>query len=66
MCGKMLDSMYMVLRMAVIAICLLQAPVITSFPDENSRAVVFGSSMRTVMAACSGFLELCCAYMCVE
>ena len=47
--------MYMVLRIAEMAICLLQAPVITSLPDEKSSAVVLGSSMRTVIAACRHF-----------
>ena len=51
MCGKMADNMYMVLRIAAMAICLLDAPVMTSFPDENKSAVVFGSSMRMVIAA---------------
>jgi len=37
--------------MAAMAICLLEAPVMTNLPEENRRAVVFGSSMRMVMAA---------------
>lgn len=49
--GKMADSMYIVLRIAAMAICLLDAPVMTNLPEENSRAVVLGSSIRIVMAA---------------
>jgi len=49
--GKMADSMYIVLRIAAMAICLLDAPVMISFPDENNSTVVFGASMRMVIAA---------------
>jgi len=37
--------------MAAMDICLLEAPVMTSFPEEKRSAVVLGSSMRMVMAA---------------
>ena len=55
---KMLNSMYM-LRMAAMAICLLQATVMTSLPDEKRRTVVLGLSMRTVMTAFSDAEVLC-------